>query len=375
MSRRRAFFNRKVSGPVGEAFISTWNTVNTSAGSSNSNQVKLPLVNGGTYDFTVDWGDGLTDNIAVWNQAETTHTYASAGNYTITITGELKGWAFANSGDRLKILDIAQWGVLQFLTETNANLGFFRGCANLDVSATDILNFQTMGCTAASAMFFGNSSLTGNSSFNNWVLTGLTQIANFFASCGLFNQPLGDWDVSTITVFNGVFQDSGFNQNIGSWNVGNGKIFTAMFRRTPFNNGGSDSIKDWDMSSATTLGASGLGMFSGPGCTFNQPIGSWDVSNVTSFNSVFRSNTVFNQDIGDWDVRSGTDFQLFMLGKAPANYDAAKLDSIYNKWSLLPVQPNQAPNFGNIKYTAAGQAGRDILTSAPKNWTITDGGI
>jgi hypothetical protein len=32
-------------------------------------------------------------------------------------------------------------------------------------------------------------------------------------------------------------------------------------------------------------------------------------------------------------------------------------------------------SFGSIKYTVAGQAGKNILDFAPNNWTITDGGI
>ena len=63
-----------------------------------------------------------------------------------------------------------------------------------------------------------------------------------------------------------------------------------------------------------------------------------------------------------------------MVAKTAANYDAVNLDAIYNGWSLLSVQPNLSPSFGTIKYTAAGQAGKDILTGAPNNWTITDGG-
>jgi hypothetical protein len=64
-----------------------------------------------------------------------------------------------------------------------------------------------------------------------------------------------------------------------------------------------------------------------------------------------------------------------MDNKTAANYSAVNLDSIYNGWSSRPVQPNLSITFGTIKYTAAGQAGKDILDNAPNNWTIIDGGI
>jgi hypothetical protein len=65
-----------------------------------------------------------------------------------------------------------------------------------------------------------------------------------------------------------------------------------------------------------------------------------------------------------------------MTGKTNLNYSATNLDSIYNSWSLLSVQPNLFNvNFGTIKYTLAGQAGKNILDFAPNNWQIFDGGI
>jgi len=70
-----------------------------------------------------------------------------------------------------------------------------------------------------------------------------------------------------------------------------------------------------------------------------------------------------------------TNIASFMNQRTDANYSATNLDSIYNNWSLLTLNPNLIIDFGTIKYTSAGQAGRNILTGAPNNWTITDGGI
>ena len=43
-------------GPSPDWFYSTWNTSNTSTGSSTATQIKLPLISTGTYNFVVDWG-------------------------------------------------------------------------------------------------------------------------------------------------------------------------------------------------------------------------------------------------------------------------------------------------------------------------------
>lgn len=133
-----------------------------------------------------------------------------------------------------------------------------------------------------------------------------------------------------------------FNQNIGSWNVG---AVTTM-------------VNTFYLCSA-----------------FNQDIGSWNVGAVTNMTGMLASTTAFNQNIGGWNVTNVLNFTSFMLSKTAANYSAANLDAIYNGWSLLTLKPNLNITFGSIKYTAGASAGRAILTGAPNNWTITDGGI
>jgi surface protein len=313
-------------------FEFTINTANTSTGSSNSDQFQLPLVSSLPLNAVVDWGDGNTDTITTFNQAETLHTYEGSGTYTISITGDLSGWAFNNGGDRLKMLNIASWGVLNI---SFAN-GFY-GCTNLTATATDAPTISS------------------------------TNLNQCFRSCSNFNGAIGNWDVSAVTVMSSMFSSaSAFNQDIGSWDVSNVTIMTSMFiNATQFN----QDIGAWNTSAVTQMNT----VFqSAP--AFNQDIGSWDTSSVINMKGLFFGATAFNQDIGAWNVSNVTNFLDFMRNKTAANYSAANLDSIYNNWSQLSVQPNESITFGSIKYNASSQAAKDILTSAPNNWTITDGG-
>jgi surface protein len=139
---------------------------------------------------------------------------------------------------------------------------------------------------------------------------------------------------------------SAFNQNISGWNVSNVQNFNGTF---------------------------------GLATSFNQPIGVWDVSSATNMAFMFSSANAFDQNIGAWDVSNVAvnGLNSFMANKTDLNYSSANLDAIYNGWSLLSpfLTPNIVAGFGTIKYTVAGQAGKNILTGAPNNWTITDGGI
>ncbi len=127
-------------------FVSVWKTDNT--GFSNDDQIKLPLISDGNYDFLVDWGDGSQDRITSWNQAEGTHTYSSIGTYTVTISGECDGWEFGNSGakDLQKIIEIKNCGCLNVSTD----LAFY-GCKKLIFTSNDEL--KVVGLTNAGAMF------------------------------------------------------------------------------------------------------------------------------------------------------------------------------------------------------------------------------
>lgn len=297
-----ALLQNTIFGRTKNSFISVWTTSNVSEGSSLANQIKLPLINSGNYNFIVDWGDGLTNIITAWNNPAVTHTYSTAGTYTIKIKGTLIGWQFDNIGDRLKLLSISQWGKIGL-----GNKGsYFKGCSNLNLSnVNDILCIE--GTSNFSNIFSFCTSLTTVKNINHWDMSKVTNLATAFIMCINFDQDLSSWNVSSVTSFWGLFQfcskfNNGGNSNINNWNTESGNNFSYMFDgATNFH----QPINSWNTSNVTNT----MCMFSNAN-SFNHNIGNWDLSNVTSFDSMFKNAVSFNNggnnSINNWNTSSVT---------------------------------------------------------------------
>ena len=153
----------------------------------------LPLEAVGTYDFCVDWGDDSSDNITTWNDAAVTHTYASAGTHTISISGIIQGWKFDNGGNRLKLYDIKSWGPLRL----GNSGGYFYGCSNLTVSAIDTLD--TSSVTTFYYAFRDCSSLT-TLDVSAWDTSSVTSFYYAFKGCSsLTTLAANNWDITSVT--------------------------------------------------------------------------------------------------------------------------------------------------------------------------------
>ncbi|NVM19986.1 MAG: DUF285 domain-containing protein [Candidatus Lokiarchaeota archaeon] len=369
---------------TGIPFVSTWNTTLTGSGSSNSNQVKLPLESSGTYYFKVDWGDGTQDIVTSWDQAETTYTYASEGVYTVNITGTIIGWSFNNDGDRLKLIDIKQWGSLRL----GNSGGYFYGCENLEIIATDILDLtDTLSLRLAftschnlksdnlqninewdvsnvedmSHMFQWTSF---NQSIEGWDVSNVKDMSYMFDSTQAFNQDICNWDVSSVTDMSYMFSDADyFNQNIGNWDVSSVTDMSWMLFAASFFN---QDIGDWDVSSVTDMSYM---FFSAD--NFNQDIGDWDVSNVENMQYMFSGASSFDQDLGTWNVSQVYNMAVMFNG---VTLSTANYDSLLLGWSSLTLQDEVNFNAGNSHCTSPGapaDARQHIVDTF--SWTIYDG--
>jgi hypothetical protein len=205
--------------PVILPFVFTIDTNNISAGSSTSTQFKLPLTSSAGLNIVVDWGDATTSTITSHTAAAVTHSYAIAGTYTISITGTLQSFAFANAGDKLKILEVQSWGVLHIAPNTSNQV--FHTCTNLTCIATDAPKITN---TNFSFMFF--NCVNFNGAIGNWDVSGVGNFTFAFCNTTAFNQPLNNWDTSNALIMSNMFRSTtatptGFNQDIGSWDVSN----------------------------------------------------------------------------------------------------------------------------------------------------------
>lgn len=333
-------------------------TVKTdNSGVSSSTQFKLPLISSGSINFTVDWGDGNSDVITTFNQAETTHTYSSAGTYTVKIAGILKGFRFAGGGDRLKFLQVKSWGCLHI--NTNAA---FQSCSNMTCTAVDspritatdftslfldctafngnVGNWDVSTVTNMNNLFLNATSFnnSGSTSINNWNVSNVTTMSQTLRNARSFNQPIGKWDVGKVTTMWTMMQQTlSFEQELSSWNTGNVTIMHGLFAASKFNN----NISNWNTSKVTAISY----MFSKEWYqSYTHPVGDWDISNLTNA-AVFMNTNSF-----------GT-----------TNYD-----DLLIKWAAKPKK-NNVGIYVTAKYSSAAASARSTLINT-FGWTITDYG-
>lgn len=353
--------------PSSPNFVSTWDT--TLAGSA-SDTILLPITAGPT----VAWGDGTVNN-------SNTHTYAVGGIYTVTISGTIQGFSFANSGDKAKITDISNWGTFDLTISSS-----FYGCSALNITATDA---PTITTTSFYRMFRNCSSFT-TIDLSAWDVSSVTSFQEAFESCpNLVTAGISNWTTSALKSLRSTFNQNGkYNEDL-FWDVSGVTDMSFMFQSGVSFNG---NIDGWVTTSVTTLRS-----FLNDGASFNRDISGWDVSKVDNAREAFRKTALnqdisgwtttlltnmqqmfdnadsFDQDISGWDINQATSLSNFMVnatGLSTANYDALLIG-----WDAQGAMSfSGTANFGGSKYTSGGAA-ETARTSLISKWGgITDGG-
>ena len=212
----------------------------------------------GTRNARIYWGDG-TWEISTGDLSP--HTYVTPGDYDIRVEGAYTAPQFSNGGDRLKALNIKQWGNVAGMTDWGSA---FYGCAALDATANDAPALSgSLGSMFRAATAF-------NGDVSRWNTTNVTSMSSMFRGAAAFNADISQWSMANVNNTSFMFTDATlFNADISQWNMADVTNMSAMFR----------NARD-----------------------FNAPIGNWNTANVSNMSEMFRSARDFNRNLSGWCV-------------------------------------------------------------------------
>lgn len=247
------------------------------------------------YDYSIDWGDGTH----TFNHTESTsHTYAQAGAYQITISGEYPAFRFCtdNSGcDNFKI-DIMQWGSNEWLSMEAA----FSGLEKFTILASDTPNLSQVN--NISFMFYKATNF--NSDISAWDVSSVTEMVFTFGLASSFNGDISQWDTSNVTDMGGLFYfASSFNTDISNWNTSS---VTRMHSLFAFASNFNGDISQWDTSSVSYMATMFMGASS-----FDGNLSLWDVSAVDNMNKMFYDATNMSGNLSNWAVKNSVSHNDF----------------------------------------------------------------
>lgn len=424
--RIRAY--QRTTTPTLGGFVTEWTTTAT------DETIYLPLISSGTYSFNVDWGDGSSDTVTVYNESAKNHTYATAGTYTVTITGTIAGWDFSSlSTSRRNLTKILSWGDLQ-ITDDRA----FYYCSNLTaITATDTIDLSQT--TSLRQMFWGCIKMTSISSFGD--TSSVTSFSGTFQYCYKLIKAPDGLDFSSATYVSTMFQYCYDLNDISNLDLGTAptglsclSMFgycTSLTSVNDINLTKADNVEDMFLNCSAIVTAKNIKL-SGPatgvdadsmfrGCSSLEDVTGLEIDNVDISVSMFRDcsslDTIPNltatslvdgagmfisctnlpdftiSDTDSLDDASSMFVNCTSLTAPPVTDISALTDGVnmysgvtfltteYDNYldylvnTMSPIPINLSINMGSSQYSSGTPTtNRTFLTSAPNNWTITDGG-
>jgi len=128
-----------------------------------------------------------------------------------------------------------------------------------------------------------------------------------------------------------MFYNTPFNQNIGNWNVSSVTTTYQMFYSASIFN---QNISSWNTSKVITMSE----MFRGASA-FNQNISNWDTSKVTTMTNMFYDATSFNGNVSGWNIGNVTTIDYMFRG-------ATSFNQSMNNWNTSKVTTMYAMFYG-----------------------------
>lgn len=293
----QVIFNLYVVSP----FVSRWRIT------TDGESVTLPLRSGYLYDFVVDWGDGFTSApITAVGSADATHSYAQAGDYTITIIGKVESWYFGGAAVKTQIIAVNDLGNMKWKNLSGA----FLGCSNL----ASFSGGNTSLVTDMSLMFLGATTIT-KIDLTSFDTSNVTNMNNMFCNTyALSSLNISSFNTSNVTTMSGMFYMSHTitSLDISSFNTSNVTDMSSMFDR-------ASSLSTLNLSNFNTANVTNMtNMFYSASSLTSLTLSNFNTSGVTSMNEMFRGTTALTSlNLNGWDISlapSATNIFLNMNG-------------------------------------------------------------
>lgn len=277
-------------------------------------------------DYTIDWGDGSPTEHITDETEEIMHTYAGPGVFTLKVYGPgIPAIAMDDMYSDAFLLEFVQWG------------------------QDTVWSMHSL-----------------------WKDHYSLSYDNFFVSPNVGMPVLAAQPMSGEDCFNSA------DPVYAVYSRPEDPLFQTVRPTTLHDAFGSTSLTDlsfladWDMSECTDMYNM---LYSAVLATGTLDVSGWNTSKLTSIWNAFWGCDLLNfVGLSAWDVSSLTNGTAFMDGGTPP-LAVTEYDALLASWAAQAVQPDVTISFGTSQYSAGAQADRDILTNAPNNWVITDGGV
>lgn len=212
--------------------------------SGADSQFTIPTTEVG-YNYKVSTSDGQSFTGVT---GSLTITFPDANTlYDVSISGDFPRIYFNNGTQKLKLIDIKQWGDFEW----TSMYGAFQGCSNMTCSATDTPNVSSV--TDMFGMFAGCTSLT-TLDVSSWNVSSVTNMSYMFYNCtSLTTLDVSNWNVSSVTNMYQMFFSCTLltTLDVSNWNVSSVTDMAYMFYQCTSLT--TLDVSNWNVSSVTTM--------------------------------------------------------------------------------------------------------------------------
>ena len=231
-----------------------------------------------------------------------------------------------------------------------------------DTSSVTTLLYTFKGCFSLASLDTGR-----------WDTSSVTSFYMTFNECSLLTiLDTSGWDTSLVTTFYRCFYGCSLltSLDVSNWDVSSVDCFGLVFYNC-------SSLVTLDTSNWDTLTANSFAQtFYGCSSLIALDVSNWDTSSVLSFNSAFYGCISLKGSFADLDLNIVAILTDMFWGCNINDAGTDNYDATLVSWAAQDINAGLTFHGGTSQYSAGGggTAARAILTGAPNNWTITDGG-